>query len=244
MRNTFAIFRRELTGYFITPLAYIFIVIFLATAGTLTFFIGNFFGRGQADLEPFFGFHPWLYLILIPAITMRLWAEERKTGTVELLLTLPVSLTQAVLGKFLAAWVFAGIALALTFPMWVTVNVLGSPDNGTILAAYAGSWLMAGAFLAIGAAISPLTKNQVIAFVLTTTVCFIFTVSGSGLVLNFFSGWAPTLVVDTIAALSFITNFNAIARGVIDLHNLIYFISIIAFFLFANVQLVDLKKAG
>ncbi|MBI1779532.1 MAG: ABC transporter permease [Proteobacteria bacterium] len=244
MLNTFTIFRRELTSYFITPLAYIFIVIFLATAGTLTFFVGNFFTRGQADLEPFFGFHPWLYLILIPAITMRLWAEERKTGTVELLLTLPISMTQAVLGKFLAAWVFAGIALALTFPMWITVNVLGSPDNGTVLAAYGGSWLMAGAFLAIGAAISPLTKNQVIAFVLTTAICFIFTVSGSGLVLNFFSGWAPTLVVDTIAAFSFITNFNAIARGVIDLHNLIYFASIIAFFLFVNVQLVDLKKAG
>src|SRR5258708_18941548 len=203
MRNTFIIFRRELTGYFITPLAYIFIVIFLATAGTLTFFVGNFFNRGQADLEPFFGFHPWLYLILIPAITMRLWAEERKTGTVELLLTLPISMTQAVLGKFLAAWVFAGIALALTFPMWITVNVLGSPDNGAILAAYGGSWLMAGAVLAVGAAVSPLAENQGVAFGRATARRFIFTVNRSGLVRNFFSGRAPTLAGGAGGALCF-----------------------------------------
>ncbi len=240
----YTIFRRELTSYFLTPLAYIFIVIFLAMAGTFTFFVGNFFGRGQADLQPFFQFHPWLYLFLIPAITMRLWAEERKTGSIELLLTLPISMTDAVLGKFLAAWCFTGIALALTFPMWITANVLGSPDNGAILAGYAGSFLMAGSFLAVGSAISPLTKNQVIAFVVTSVVCFIFTVGGTGVVLNFFTGWAPTLVVDTVSQMSFMTHFNAISRGVIDARDMVYFASVISFFLFANVILVDLKKAG
>jgi len=240
----YTIFRRELTSYFLTPLAYIFIVIFLAMAGTFTFFVGSFFTRGQADLQPFFQFHPWLYLFLIPAITMRLWAEERKTGSIELLLTLPISITAAVLGKFLAAWCFTGIALALTFPMWITVNVLGNPDNGAILAGYAGSFLMAGSFLAVGAAISPLSKNQVIAFVVTSVVCFIFTVGGTGVVLNFFSGWAPTLLVDTIAQMSFMTHFNAISRGVIDARDMVYFASVIGFFLFANAILVDLKKAG
>lgn len=240
----YTIFRRELTSYFLTPLAYIFIVIFLAMAGTFTFFVGSFFTRGQADLQPFFQFHPWLYLFLIPAITMRLWAEERKTGSIELLLTLPISITAAVLGKFLAAWCFTGIALALTFPMWITVNVLGNPDNGAILAGYAGSFLMAGSFLAVGAAISPLSKNQVIAFVVTSVVCFIFTVGGTGVVLNFFSGWAPTLLVDTISQMSFMTHFNAISRGVIDARDMVYFASVIGFFLFANAILVDLKKAG
>lgn len=173
MRSTFIIFRRELASYFATPLAYIFIVIFLVMAGTFAFFIGNFFNRGQADLQPFFQFHPWLYLVLIPALSMRLWAEERKTGTIELFLTLPISMTQAVLGKFLAAWAFAGIALILTFPFWITVNILGSPDNGVILASYIGSFLMAGAYLAIGGALSALTKSQIIAFVVTAAVCFL-----------------------------------------------------------------------
>src|SRR5213078_1405239 len=157
MTRTFAIFRRELRGYFVTPLAYLFIVIFLVLAGVLTFFVGNFFDRGQADLQSFFTFHPWLYLVLVPALSMRLWAEERKTGTIELFLTLPIRLGEAVLGKFLAAWFFTGIALALTFPFWLTVNFLGQPDNGVILASYLASWLMAGAILAIGAAVSAAT---------------------------------------------------------------------------------------
>src|SRR5580700_3098091 len=164
MRRTFAIFRRELSGYFATPLAYVFIVIFLVLAGALTFFLGNFFDRGQDDLVAFFSFHPWLYLVFIPALSMRLWAEERKSGTIELFLTLPISMSAAVLGKFLAAWAFAGIALALTFPFWITVNYLGSPDNGVILASYVGSFLLAGGYLAIGACISAATNNQVIAF--------------------------------------------------------------------------------
>jgi len=178
MTRIFAIFRRELRGYFATPLAYLFIVIFLVLAGVLTFFVGNFFDRGQADLQPFFTFHPWLYLVLIPALSMRLWAEERRSGTIELFLTLPIRLSEAVIGKFLAAWCFAGIALVLTFPFWITVNVLGDPDNGVILCSYVGSWLMAGAFLALSAAISGLTKSQVLAFIGATTASFLFVMAG------------------------------------------------------------------
>jgi ABC-2 type transport system permease protein len=243
MHSTLVIFRRELQSYFATPLAYVFIVIFLAMAGALAFFLGNFFDRGQADLQPFFNFHPWLYLVLIPALAMRLWAEERKSGTIELFLTLPISMTQAVLGKFLASWAFSGIALALTFPFWITVNYLGSPDNGVILASYVGSFLMAGAFLAIGAALSALTKNQVIAFVVAAAVCFLLTVSGSSVVLGFFTGWAPQTIVDTVASFSFISHFTSVMRGVIDLKDMVYFISMIVFFLFANTAIVELKKA-
>jgi len=243
MRSTWIIFCRELASYFATPLAYVFIVIFLALAGTLAFFLGNFFDRGQADLQPFFSFHPWLYLVLIPALAMRLWAEERKTGTIELFLTLPISIAAAVMGKFLASWAFAGIALALTVPFWITVNVLGSPDNGVILASYIGSFLMAGAFLAIGAALSALTKNQVVAFVLSAALCFIFTVSGTTLVLAFLTGWAPEAVVNAVASFSFLGHFSAIVRGVIDLRDAVFFVSVIALFLFVNAIVVELKKA-
>jgi ABC-2 type transport system permease protein len=243
MHSTFVIFRRELASYFATPLAYVFIVIFLVMAGALAFFLGNFFERGQADLQPFFTFHPWLYLVLIPALAMRLWAEERKSGTIELFLTLPISMTAAVLGKFLAAWAFAGIALLLTFPFWITVNYLGQPDNGVIVASYIGSFLMAGAFLAIGAALSALTKNQVIAFVVTAAICFLFTVSGSPVV-GFLQGWAPGPVLRTVASFSFLTHFNAIVRGVIDLRDLVFFLSVIGAFLIANGVIVELKKAN
>lgn len=243
MKALFTVFRRELAAYFVTPVAYVFIFIFLVLSGATTFFLGNFFERGQADLAPFFGFHPWLYLLLVPAIAMRLWADERKTGTVELLLTLPVSVGQAVVGKFLAAWAFAGIALALTFPMWITVNYLGSPDNGVIFASYIGSFVMAGAYLAIGACFSALSKNQVIAFVLAAVVCLLFTVSGTPLVLNAFSGWAPATVVDTVAGLSMLANFDGISRGVLDGVNIIYFASVIVLFLFANAIFVSLYKA-
>jgi ABC-2 type transport system permease protein len=243
MRSTVIIFRRELASYFATPLAYVFIVIFLALAGALAYFLGNFFDRGQADLQPFFTFHPWLYLVLIPALAMRLWAEERKSGTIELFLTLPISIGAAVMGKFLAAWAFAGIALALTFPFWITVNILGAPDNGVILASYIGSFLMAGAFLAIGAALSALTKNQVIAFVLTASLCFLCTVSGSSLVLGFLTGWAPERLLQAVASFSFLAHFSAIVRGVIDLRDAVFFLSVIALFLFANAVIVDMKKA-
>lgn len=243
MRSTWIIFGRELASYFATPLAYVFIVIFLVLAGTLAFFLGNFFDRGQADLQPFFSFHPWLYLVLIPALAMRLWSEERKTGTIELFLTLPISIGAAVMGKFLAAWAFAGIALLLTFPFWITVNILGSPDNGVIIASYIGSFLMAGAFLAIGAALSALTKNQVIAFVLTAAICFLFTVSGSTIVLGFLTGWAPQALLTAVASFSFLGHFSAIIRGVIDLRDAVFFVSVIALFLFANAVVVELKKA-
>lgn len=244
MNATYTVFKREFASYFATPLAYVFIVIFLFTMGAFTFYLGNFYESGQASLATFFGFHPWLYLFLIPAISMRLWAEERRAGTIELLLTLPIPLSSAVMGKFFAAWVFAGVALALTFPMWLTVNFLGSPDNGVILASYIGSWLMAGGYLAIGACISAGTNNQVIAFVVSAVVCFLFTVAGAPLVVDFFSNFAPNAVVQTIASFSFLSHFNAIMNGVIDLRDIVFFGSLIAIFLFATAVLIDLKKAG
>lgn len=244
MATLWVIFRRELAAYFTTPIAYVFLVIFVFLSGIFTFYLGNFFSRGQADLQPFFSFHPWLYLFLIPALSMRLWAEERRSGTVELLLTLPVTVTEAVVGKFLAAWCFTAIALALTTPIWLTVNYLGNPDNGVILAAYLGSLLMAGAFLAIGACLSAITRNQVIAFVVTAVVCLLLILSGFPLVLDFFRPWAPQALVDAVASLSFLTHFSAITRGVLDLRDAIYFGSMIAFWLFANVLVVETRKAA
>jgi ABC-2 type transport system permease protein len=244
MRNISVIFRREFTGYFSTPLAYVFIIIFLALSGALTFYFGRFFERGQADLASFFTFHPWLYLFLIPAVSMRMWAEERKSGTIELLMTLPVSTFQVVLGKYLAAWTFVSVALTMTFPMWLTVNYLGNPDNGVILAGYIGSLIMAGAFLAVGACISASSKNQIIAFIVAAAVSFLFLSSGLDMVLAFFRGWAPEFVVDAIASLSFLTHFVAITGGVIDLRDFIFFASVIALSLFINVSLVDIKKAA
>jgi len=238
-----ALFRRELRSYFATPVAYVFIVIFLVLMGTFTFYLGGFYERGQADLSAFFNYHPWLYLFLVPAIAMRLWAEERKTGSVELLMTLPVTPWQAVLGKYLAAWAFTGIALALTFPVWVTVNYLGNPDNGAILAAYVGSFLMAGGFLAIGSCLSATTKNQVIAFVLTVVACFGFLLAGFPLVLDIFSAWAPQVIVDGVASLSFLTHFANISKGVIDFRDLVYFALVIAVFLYANTIVLQWKQA-
>ena len=244
MTTVWPIFKREFAAYFATPLAYVFIVIFLFAMGAFTFYIGNFYQNGIASLSIFFNYHPWLYLFLVPAISMRLWAEERHSGTMELLLTLPVPLWATVLGKYLAAWAFTGIALALTFPIWLTVNYLGSPDNGAILAGYIGSLLMAGGYLAIGAAISASTSNQVIAFVVSVVVCFLFTVSGAPLVLDFFRLWAPLPLVTAISSFSFLTHFAAISSGVIDLRDVIFFFSLIALFLTINVVFIDLKKAG
>lgn len=243
MRNIWIITKRELAAYFATPLAYIFIVIFLILAGALTFFVGGLLQRGQADLQPFFSFHPWLYLFLVPALSMRLWAEERRSGTIELFLTLPIRMIDAVVGKFLAAWAFTAIALALTFPLWITVNVLGNPDNGVVLASYVGSLLMAGAFLAVGSMISAATKNQVIAFVVTTSVLFVFTLAGSPVVLEAVRGWAPVTLVEIVASFGFLSHFQSIARGVIDLRDAIFFTSVIAAALTANALIVDLKKA-
>ncbi|HKE43966.1 MAG TPA: ABC transporter permease subunit [Steroidobacteraceae bacterium] len=244
MRNIAAVFRRELASYFVTPVAYVFIVIFLVLSGAFTFYLGGFYERGQADLAPFFNFHPWLYLFLIPAISMRLWAEERKSGSIELLMTLPITLPQAVWGKFLAAWCFAGIALALTFPIWITVNYLGKPDNGAILAAYIGSFLMAGGFLAIGTCMSALTRNQVIAFILGVVGCFVFLLSGFPMVIDVVRSWAPAALVDAVASLSFLSHFESISKGVIDLRDVLYFALLIACWLMATGIVLDMKKAN
>lgn len=234
--------RRELAAYFASPLAYVFICIFLALAGGMTFYMGGFFVRGEADLAAFFQFHPWLYLILIPSVGMRLWAEERKSGTLELLMTLPITTGDAVVGKFLAAWLFAGIALVLTFPIWVTVNVLGSPDNGVIVAAYIGSWLMAGGFLALSACASALTPNQVIAFVLGATLCFVFLMSGVELVQSVFRSWLPPILVEAIADFSFLSNFDSLTKGVIDLRTIVFFFSLIGVGLVINTAIVEMKR--
>jgi ABC-2 type transport system permease protein len=244
MHATLTIARRELAAYFSAPLAYVFIVIFLFTMGVFTFYIGRFYDNGQADLGVFFSYHPWLYLFLVPAISMRLWAEERRTGTMELLLTLPAPLWATVTGKYLAAWAFTGLALLLTFPIWITVNYLGDPDNGVILAGYVGSFLMAGGYLAIGACLSAATNNQVIAFVITVVACFLFTIAGAPLVLDFFRAWAPLSLVTAVSSFSFLTHFQAISAGVIDLRDVIFFATLIALFLTANVVIIDLKKTG
>ncbi len=237
-----AVLRRELRSYFVTPVAYVFLVIFLVLAGILTFYAGDFYERGQADLQPFFTMHPWLYLILVPAITMRMWAEEAKGGTLELLLTLPLTLWQAMLGKFLAAWLFIGLALVLTFPIWITVNYLGSPDNGVILAGYLGSWLMAGSFIAIGACLSALTRSQVVAFILTALVCVLLILVGQPQVLDFFSGALPRKLINAVAHLSMLRHFEAIARGVLDIRDLVYFLLSTIGWLVAGVLLLDLKR--
>lgn len=244
MKGMTTILKRELRAYFATPVAYVFIVIFLVLAGVATFDMGDFYARGQADLEPFFQFHPWLYMFLIPAISMRLWSEERKAGTLELLLTLPVPLAASVLGKFLAAWAFTVVALLGTLPLWITVNYLGDPDNTVILAGYLGSALMAGGFLAIGACISALTKNQVIAFVVSFVICFAFNLSGFPLVIDYFRSWAPQPVVEVISSFSFLTHFNSIVKGVIDIRDLVFFATLIAFWLYANVLAIQVNKSN
>ncbi|MFQ3237570.1 MAG: ABC-2 type transport system permease protein [Paraglaciecola sp.] len=243
MSHVSILFRREFASFFASPVAYVFIGIFLVLSAVFAFFIGNLYERGQADLLPFFNFHPWLYLFLVPAIAMRSWAEERKNGSIELLMTLPISTWQIMLGKYLAAWVVLGLALLLTFPLWVTVNYLGEPDNGIILAAYLGSWLMAGGFLSIGMCMSALTKNQVVAFILAIVVCFLFVVSGSGIVLDSFKDWAPSLVLDTVASFSFLNHFEALAKGVIALNDVGYFLLVTLSWLYAGLLIIEQKKA-
>ncbi|MDA0788041.1 MAG: ABC transporter permease subunit [Proteobacteria bacterium] len=234
--------RREFASYFATPIAYVFILIFLILAGVFTFYIGNFYERGQADLAPFFSFHPWLYLFLVPAVSMRLWSEERKSGSIELLMTLPLTRLDVVVGKFLAAWLFTGLALSLTFPMWITVNYLGDPDNGIILASYVGSWMMAGGFLAIGSATSALSKSQVIAFILCGLLCLMFILAGFPMVVGVFKDWLPAVMVDTLASLSFLTHFSSISKGVLSMRDVIYFLAMIIAWLMATMIIVDLKQ--
>lgn len=241
--NIAPIYKREMRSYFSTPIAYVFIVIFLLLAGVFAFYVGGFFPRGQADLETFFAWHPWLYLLLAPALGMRLWAEERKTGTFELLLTLPVSMGDAVMGKFMAAWTMIGISLVLTFPMWVTVNILGDPDNGVILLSYLGSFLMAGAYLAVSACISAATRNQVIAFVVAVSLCFAFLLLGFPLILDFFRPWMPESVVAVLGTLGFLQHFQSIIRGVLDLRDVLYFTTFIALWLYAGAWVVDHRRS-
>jgi len=244
LRNVWIVAKREFAAYFATPIATVFLVIFVALTGVFAFYVGNFFERGQADLSSFFLYHPWLYLLLVPAIGMRLWAEERKTGTIELLMTLPVSAWEAILGKFAAAWAFIGLALILTFPMWVTVNALGQPDNGVILASYLASFLMAGAYLAVASCISALTKNQVIAFVVASTLCFLLVMAGHEPVQNVLRAWAPAWLISAVASLSFLSHFENISRGMIDLPGIVFYVSLIVFALFANKIIIDQRKAA
>ena len=243
LEKTYIIFDRELKGYFRTPLASIFLLVFLALSSGMTFFLGRFFERDQADLTAFFAWHPWLFLILMPAIGMRLWAEERRSGTIELLITLPVTNMQLVIGKFLASWIFTLIALILTMPIWVTVNYLGDPDNNVILISYIGSWLMAGAFLALTSCLSALTKNQVIAFIISSISGFILIMAGFNLVLSSVRSWTPTWVTETVGSMSFLSHFSRIQMGVFDLRTLIFFVSMIILCIWINVQLVQIKKA-
>ena len=242
MRAIAAITKREFSSYFATPLAPVFLVIFLGVAAAMPFFIGGFFDHGTADMQSFFSFHPWLYLVLVPAIGMRLWAEERKTGTLELLMTLPLTTGEAVIGKFLAAWAFVTLALALTFPMWITVNYLGNPDNGVILASYIGSWLLAGSMLAVTSCFSALTGNQVIAFILSVIALFLLLMSGLEIVLSFFRAWAPHAILEMVMGLSLLTHFSETTKGVIDLAGIVYFTSLMALGLFITAIVLDGKK--
>ena len=243
LNKTYIILDRELKGYFRTPLASIFLLVFLALSSGMTFFLGRFFERDQADLTAFFSWHPWLFLVLMPAIGMRLWAEERRSGTIELLITLPVTNTQLVVGKFLASWIFTLIALILTMSIWITVNYLGEPDNHVILISYFGSWLMAGAFLALTSCLSALTKNQVIAFIISSISGFVLIMAGFNLVLSAVRSWSPNWITETISSMSFLSHFSRIQMGVFDLSTLVFFVSMIILCLWINVQLVQVKKA-
>ena len=234
MKAVWVVAKRELGSYFTSPVAYVFLVIFLLLTGFFTFTAGQFFERGEASLGAFFGWHPWLYLVLVPAVGMRLWAEERRSGTIELLMTMPITPWQAILGKFLAAWFFLGLALDLTFPVIVTVNVLGEPDNGAILAGYLGSFLLSGAYLAVTCMTSALTRNQVVAFILSVVACLFLILAGFNPVTDLIARWASTALVDTVAAFSVVTHFDGFQRGVIDTRDLFFFLSVIGFSLFAT----------
>jgi ABC-2 type transport system permease protein len=243
MKEIVVIFKREWQAYFATPIALIFLSVFLVLNGFFTFKLGNFYELGQADLKPFFVWHPWLYLFIVPAISMRLWAEERKSGSIELLLTFPVSIVEAMLGKFLAAWAFLGLSLLLTFPIILTVSYLGDPDLGIIMASYLGSLLMAGAYLGIGCGVSASTNNQVISFVISTALCLFLILLGFDPCVELLLSIFPSRFVDMLVNLSFPYHFEAIQRGVVDATDLIYFLSIIAFSLLVGVIIIDRKKA-
>jgi len=244
MNAVLTIVKRELGAYFSSPVAYVFLVIFLLLTGFFTFTAGNFFERGEASLAAFFGWHPWIYLMVVPAIGMRLWAEERRSGTLELLFTMPISTWQAILGKFLASWLFIGVALALTFPAVVTVNLLGEPDNGAIFAGYLGSFFLAGTYLAITCMTSAMTRNQVVAFILSVVICLFLVLAGFNPVTDLMTRWASPAVVDTVAAFSVVTHFDGFQRGVIDTRDLFFFLSVIGFSLFATGVILRGHRAG
>jgi ABC-2 type transport system permease protein len=243
--NIKTIAKRELGAYFSSPLAYIFIVIFLLLCGFFTFMVGGFFERGEASLaRPFFDWHPWFYLFLVPAVGMRLWAEERRVGTIELLLTMPIAPWEAIVGKFLASWLFLALALVLTFPVVITVNYLGSPDNGAILCGYLGSWLMAGAYLAISCMTSSMTRTQVVSFIIALVICLFFILAGFPPVIRLLEGWAKPWLVDAITSFSVITHFEGLGRGVIDSRDILFFLSVIVFSLFTTSVILRGHRAG
>ncbi|HSI83613.1 MAG: ABC transporter permease subunit [Candidatus Methylacidiphilales bacterium] len=243
-RHIWTIAKRELIGFFASPVAYVFVVVFLLLSGFFTFMIGGFFERGQAGLEPFFVWHPWLYLFLVPAMGMRMWSEERRMGTIELLLTFPITPWQAIAGKFFAAWTVIGLALLLTFPLVITVNYLGSPDNGVITASYIGSFLMAGAYLAVASMTSAMTRNQVVSFIVSVVACLFLILAGWPPVTNLLSSWASPVVVDAIASFSVMAHFDAIQKGVLDTRDLLYFVSVIVFCLFTTSVIIRAHRAG
>ena len=243
LRNTKEIIKRELKGYFGSPVAYVFIVIFLLLCGFFTFYVSHFYEIGQADLLTFFEWHPWIFLFLVPAVGMRLWAEEKRTGTIELILTLPITLPVVILGKFLAAWLFIGIALFLTFPLVLTVIYLGDPDLGAVFCQYFGSFLIAGAYLSVGSMTSSLTRNQVISFILSVVICLFFLLSGWSPVTDMLMGWAPLWLVDVVSGFSFMPHFTSMARGVLDLRDIFYYISVVFFMLFTNGVILQNRRA-
>jgi ABC-2 type transport system permease protein len=244
MKPIITVAKRELSGYFASPVAFVFIVIFLLLSGFFTFMVAGFFDRGQASLEAFFSWHPWLYLFLVPAVGMRMWSEERRLGTIELLLTMPITPWQAIVGKFIAAWIVIGLALGLTFPMWITVNYLGHPDNGVILASYIGSFLMGGAYLSLTAMTSAMTRNQVVAFIVSVVLALFLILAGYPPVTNLLVQWAQPWLVDGIAAFSVMTHFESIQKGVLDSRDVLYFVSVIVFSLFTTSVIVRAHRAG
>jgi ABC-2 type transport system permease protein len=244
MKSIITIAKRELTGYFASPVAFVFIVIFLILSGFFSFMVGGFFERGQASLESFFAWHPWLYLFLVPAVGMRMWSEERRLGTIELLLTMPVTPWQAIVGKFIASWAVVALALVLTFPMWITVNYLGNPDNGVILAGYVGSLLMGGAYLSITAMTSAMTRNQGVAFIVSVVLSLFLILAGYPPVTNMLVSWAKPWIVEAIASFSVMTHFESLQKGVLDSRDILYFLSVMGFSLFTTSVIVRTHRAG
>ncbi len=244
LRHIWAIFKRELRSYFESPVAYVFLVVFLCMAGFLTFSVGNYYENQQADLRLFFFWHPWIYLLLAPAATMRLWSEESRSGTLELLFSLPITISQAMLGKFLAAWIFMTIALLLTAPVVITTYYLGNPDSGVIIGGYLGSFLLAGIYLSVGMLTSAMTRNQVISFVVAVVILIFLLLAGWPPVTGYLVRWAPPWLINGVAACSFMPHYEALQRGVIDIRNIVYAVSVMVFMLFANRIILEWRKTS